>query len=146
MADRERLPVRLDPHPGSHTSVAVSANPPRTLRRALTGDMGGALRATWCKYMLVHMKQFLVELDDRCARDLERVAPSKSRKRSEFVRLAIRHAIDRALDRGTEAAYARQPLPLDVSPNDLSGWDEDNALARPQVKRSRGKRVTKSAA
>jgi len=53
------------------------------------------------------MKQFLVELDDRCARDLERVAPAKKRMRAEFVRLAVRRAIDLALDRATEAALPR---------------------------------------
>lgn len=91
------------------------------------------------------MKQFLIELDDRCARDLERVAPAESRKRSQFVRLAIRRAIDLALDRATEAAYAREPLPVS-SAADVAGWDEHNALARPEAKRARGKRVTKSAA
>ncbi len=96
--------------------------------------------------MLLHMKQFLVELDESCARDLERVAPSKSRKRSEFVRLAIRHAVDLALDRETAAAYARQPMPLGPIAADLVGWDPHNALARPIRKRLRGKRTAKSAA
>jgi hypothetical protein len=76
------------------------------------------------------MKHILVELDDRCARDLERVAPAKKRMRAEFVRLAIRHAIDLALDRATKEAYRTSPLPDEVTPADLLGWDEHNALAR----------------
>ena len=96
--------------------------------------------------MMFHMKQFLVELDEVCARDLERVAPSKSRKRSEFVRLAIRHAVDLALDRETAAAYARQGLPVGLLAADLAGWDPHNALARPVQRRPRGKRAARSAA
>lgn len=82
------------------------------------------------EHMDFYMKQILVDLDDRCARDLERVAPAKKRMRAEFVRLAIRHAIDLALDRATAAAYRRWPLPSEVTPADLLGWDEHNALAR----------------
>ncbi len=76
-----------------------------------------------------NMKQILIELDDRSARDLERVAPAKKRVRAEFVRRAIRRAIDLALDRDTEGAYREQPLPQGVEPGDLLGWDPHNALA-----------------
>ena len=75
------------------------------------------------------MKQILVELDDRCARELERVAPTKQRMRAEFIRLAIRRAIDLALDRTTEDAYSARPLPDGVETGDLEGWDEENLLA-----------------
>jgi hypothetical protein len=92
------------------------------------------------------MKQFLVELDDRCARDLERVAPARDRKRAEFVRLAIRRAIDLAMDRDTERAYRAVPLPAEASETDLTGWDEDNGLAKPSTSRVRGKRRTTRAA
>jgi hypothetical protein len=95
------------------------------------------------------MKQFLIELDERCARDLERVAPAKKRMRAEFVRLAIRQAIDLAWDRDTAEAYTRVPLPSELTQADLMGWDEDNALAKPtgepkKARRGRGK--AKSAA
>jgi predicted transcriptional regulator len=81
--------------------------------------------------MLAHMMQFLIELDDRCARDLERVAPARKRMRAEFVRLAIRRAVDLALDVETAKAYAGSAVPGDgVVPADLTGWDPDNALAR----------------
>ena len=75
------------------------------------------------------MKQILVELDDRCARDLERVAPAKDRKRAEFVRLAIRSAIDRALERATAEAYRGAPVSPRPAGEDLRGWDERNELA-----------------
>lgn len=93
------------------------------------------------------MKQILVELDERCARDLERVAPAKKRMRAEFVRLAIRRAIDLALDRETENAYRVQPLAAGLLASDLEGWDAHNALAKPAhspggaVGRSRTKRA-----
>ena len=79
--------------------------------------------------MVFHMKQILIELDDRSVRDLERVAPVKKRMRAEFVRLAIRHALDIALDRATERAYRAMPLCGDVLAVDLLGWDDRNELA-----------------
>jgi predicted transcriptional regulator len=86
--------------------------------------------------ILVDMKRILIDLDDRTARDLERVAPSRRRMRAEFVRMAIRAAIDRALDRDTAAAYERAPLGKHGL-DDLAGWDPHNALAK--RKRSRKK-------
>jgi len=76
------------------------------------------------------MKQILVELDDRCARDLERVAPSKERRRAEFIRLAIRSAIDRALENRTAAAYRARPARDETKGEDPAGWDAKNELAR----------------
>ena len=96
--------------------------------------------------MLFYMKQILVELDDRCARDLERVAPAKKRQRAEFVRLAIRSAIDRALDGGTAEAYRMRPLSGAISAADLSGWDPKNLLARAPRKVRGRRRSAKSAA
>jgi hypothetical protein len=96
--------------------------------------------------MVFHMKQILIELDDGCARDLERVAPSKHRRRAEFVRLAIRRAIDLALDRATEEAYRTVPLPGGLLGDDLAGWDEHNRLARPPRKASGRSGNKKSAA
>ena len=77
------------------------------------------------------MKRMLIEIDDRSARDLERVAPARERRRAEFVRLAIRRALDEALDLRTRQAYAKQPSSAGVSAADLEGWDPGNALARP---------------
>jgi hypothetical protein len=76
------------------------------------------------------MKQILIEIDDRCASDLARVAPVGRRLRAEFIRLALRRAIDIALDRGAEVAYRAQPLADQLTAADLLGWDAGNALAQ----------------
>jgi hypothetical protein len=99
-----------------------------------------------CMYILGHMKQILIELDDRCARELGRLAPPKKRMRAEFIRLAIRRAIDLALDRATERAYRGQPLTGEMTPGDLAGWDALNELAQARPKRAARPRGAKSAA
>lgn len=75
------------------------------------------------------MKRMLIEIDERSARDLERIAPTRERKRAEFIRLAIRRALDLALDRATRRAYGSAPVSDEVVASDLQGWDEGNALA-----------------
>lgn len=59
--------------------------------------------------MIEHMKQLLVEVDDELAERLEEIAPGRSRRRSEFIRRAIRKAIWELEERETAAAYARAP-------------------------------------
>jgi hypothetical protein len=58
-------------------------------------------------------KQLIVELDVPLARELERVAPSRSRRRSSFVRAAIRRALDELVEARMADAYKAQP---DVEP------------------------------
>jgi metal-responsive CopG/Arc/MetJ family transcriptional regulator len=55
------------------------------------------------------MVQILVQVDDALAARLEKVAPGKSRKRSEFIGLALRKALMELEDSATRAAYERQP-------------------------------------
>lgn len=55
------------------------------------------------------MKQLLVEIEDDDARRLEQVAPARSRKRSEFIRSAIRRALWEIEERATRKAYKRYP-------------------------------------
>ena len=55
------------------------------------------------------MKQMLIQIDDELAVRLEKVAPSRSRKRSEFVRAALRKALWEIEERATAEAYRRQP-------------------------------------
>ena len=55
----------------------------------------------------------IVELDDVLARELERVAPARSRSRSSFVRSALRRALDEAAEARMAKAYKAQP---DVEP------------------------------
>ncbi len=55
------------------------------------------------------MKQVLIELDDETAADLDAVAPARSRKRSDFIRAAIRKALRDIREQKVEEAYRRQP-------------------------------------
>jgi predicted transcriptional regulator len=55
------------------------------------------------------MKSLLVQLDDPTYRALEKVAPAAERKRSDFIRRAIRQAILNAEEEHTRQAYVRQP-------------------------------------
>jgi hypothetical protein len=93
------------------------------------------------QYILDYMKQVLIELDDRSMRELERVAPAKRRMRAEFIRRAIRQALDAALERETEAAYRAEPLPPASDSIDLEGWDPANALAQRVRSRRRRKGI-----
>jgi hypothetical protein len=58
-------------------------------------------------------RQLIVELDEDLARELERVAPARSRRRSAFVRSALRRALDEAAEARMAEAYKAQP---DVEP------------------------------
>jgi hypothetical protein len=58
-------------------------------------------------------KQLIVELDAALARELERVAPARSRRRSSFVRAALRRALDELVEARMAKAYKAQP---DVEP------------------------------
>ena len=60
-------------------------------------------------YILFYMKSVLIELDDDVAARLEQVAPGRSRRRSEFIRNAIREALWHLEEHATAEAYRRQP-------------------------------------
>lgn len=60
-------------------------------------------------YMELYMKQLLIELDEETADRLERVAPARSRQRSEFIRNAIRGALADVEERRSAEAYRLQP-------------------------------------
>lgn len=60
-------------------------------------------------YIELYMKQLLIEVDDEMAEQLERVAPARSRRRSEFIRNAIGKALADVEERRTAEAYRRQP-------------------------------------
>lgn len=65
------------------------------------------------------MKQVLVQFDDQTSALLERIAPGRSRKRSEFIRRAVTRALLEELERGTRAAYERWPdAPARFDPNE----------------------------
>ncbi len=60
-------------------------------------------------YSFVYMQQVIVELDDRTIARLNRVAPPSARKRSEFIREAIRRALNERLEQDMEEAYRKHP-------------------------------------
>jgi hypothetical protein len=64
-------------------------------------------------YTVSMPKQLIVELDEPLARELERVAPARSRRRSAFVRAALRRALDELVETRIAEAYRAQP---DVEP------------------------------
>ncbi len=55
------------------------------------------------------MKSLLIQVDDQTLAALNRVAEPGKRKRSEFVRQAIRNAIREAEYRAMREAYRKQP-------------------------------------
>jgi uncharacterized protein (DUF1778 family) len=70
--------------------------------------------------MIDHMKQILVQLDDRTAAQLEEAAPARGHKRSEFVRQAIVRALHDAIERRTREAYEKWPDEVPVF--DAAEW------------------------
>ena len=61
------------------------------------------------EYIVLDMKQVLLQLDDELAERIERVAPARSRKRAEFIRKALLKALWDAEEDSTAEAYRRQP-------------------------------------
>lgn len=55
------------------------------------------------------MKTLIIQLDDEVAAQIERVAPGRSRRRSEFIRDAIRKALWEIEERATCEAYQNHP-------------------------------------
>jgi predicted transcriptional regulator len=76
------------------------------------------------------MKQLLIELEDDIAAKLEVAAPGRSRRRSEFVRMAIRRALWELEEKATADAYRRQPDSAGDAYLDPSTWE-----ARPGARR-----------
>ena len=78
--------------------------------------------------------QLIVEIDDALARDLEAVAPARARKRSEFVRRALRAALDQAGEARMRQAYTEQP---DDEPRyfDPAAWEPSEAPPKAERKR-----------
>lgn len=85
--------------------------------------------------MIDHMKQILVQLDERTASLLEAAVPAKSRKRSEFIRQAIARALLDVAEVRTRAAYLRTPA--DPSAFDPTVWADAREALRPTRARRR---------
>lgn len=69
------------------------------------------------------MKALLVQLDDQTLEALNRVAVPDKRKRSEFIRQAIRQAIRRAEYHAMRQAYLKKPDSV-ADPDDWSTAEE----------------------
>jgi len=59
--------------------------------------------------MMQYMKHLLIELEDDVAEKLERVAPGRARRRSEFIQKAIRRAHWELEEEATAEAYRKHP-------------------------------------
>jgi predicted transcriptional regulator len=55
------------------------------------------------------MKQILIEIEPEVAEKLEQIAPGRSRRRSEFIRMAIRKALWELEETATAQAYRKDP-------------------------------------
>ncbi len=69
------------------------------------------------------MKQLLVEVDEETFKKLEQIAPARSRRRSAFIRTAIRKAIAEEQERVTAEAYRRIPDSTDDAWLDPRVWE-----------------------
>src|SRR5262249_5985019 len=94
--------------------------------------------------MIIHMKALLVQFDDQTSALLERIAPGRSRKRSEFIRRAVARALQEELERRTRAAY--EMWPDEPATFDPSEWASHTEAVHPVKVRPgrRGARVTKA--
>jgi len=54
-------------------------------------------------------RQIIFELDETTAEELDAIAPTSSRRRSAFIRKALRKALDEAAEARMEEAYRRVP-------------------------------------
>lgn len=69
------------------------------------------------------MKQLLIEIEDDLAAKLEEVAPGRSRRRSDFVRSAIRKALWDLEEALTAEAYRRTPDSAEAAYFDPRVWE-----------------------
>jgi Arc/MetJ-type ribon-helix-helix transcriptional regulator len=69
------------------------------------------------------MKPMLVELDDEVAAKLEQVAPGRARRRSEFIRMAVRRALWDLEEQATAEAYQRVPDAAAEAHGDPAVWE-----------------------
>jgi len=82
--------------------------------------------------------QLIVELDDAMARELEAVAPARARKRSEFVRQALRAALDRVAEARMREAYEKRPDDEEPEYIDQGAWETaDSSRRAPRRERKR---------
>jgi metal-responsive CopG/Arc/MetJ family transcriptional regulator len=79
------------------------------------------------------MKQLLLEIEEDLAAKLKAVAPGGSRKRSEFVRNAIRKALWDLEEALTAEAYERRPDAAEVAYFDPRIWERIEPTRRSRL-------------
>ena len=75
-------------------------------------------------------RQIIVEIDEGTAQELERISASRARKRSEFVRRALRQALDAEVERRMADAYRRQPDDAEPEMVDPEAWEPQRPATR----------------
>jgi len=70
-----------------------------------------------------YMKTVIIDLEDDVAAKLERVAPGRTRRRSEFIRRAIRQALWELEEQATAEAYRKHPDSAADAYVDASVWE-----------------------
>jgi hypothetical protein len=95
---------------------------------------------------MVNYMQILIELDEDTHRRLEKVAPARSRKRSAFIRAAIRKSLWELEEEKTRQAYLdtadNEPAPLDATvwePLPYGGFDAPRSTRAGQRPAKRGR-------
>lgn len=84
-----------------------------------------------------YMKPLLVELDDEVVAKLEQVAPGRTRRRSEFIRMAVRRALWELEEQATAEAYRRQPDSAADAYVDPAVWEPGRPTTRRRARRRR---------
>lgn len=84
------------------------------------------------------MNQILLEIDEATFARLERVAPSRSRKRSEFLRAAIQRALWEIEEKETRAAYLKSPDTDREAVFDPATWEAPAPVRRASKSTRRG--------
>ena len=86
-------------------------------------------------HIMKYMKPLLIELDDETAAKLDEVAPGRNRRRSEFIRMAVRRALWDLEERATAEAYRRQPDAAADAYVDPGVWEPSPRASRRRPRR-----------
>jgi len=86
-------------------------------------------------FILKYMKTLIVELDDDVAAKLEQVAPGRARRRSEFIRNAVRKALWEIEEQATAEAYRRQPDSTEDAYLNPAVWEPRTKSRRTRARR-----------
>ena len=89
------------------------------------------------QHILKYMKTLIVELDDETAARLEQVAPGRARRRSEFIRNAVRKALWEIEEQSTAQAYRRQPDSADDAYLNPAVWEPRTKSRRTRTRARR---------